>query len=178
MNKDLTISTEEMTGNLGRGLEAMNDKEVQAIEKSSIQTFDVEETVSEKDFDFSGFTPVKSKASLGKSVEAGVLSVINTKKHGKRIRFPQSFHKELGTPESLQINLSENAIAIGELLPENDTDFWLRNDGKSKVIYSSSLVDEITEHFNLDFSNKTSITFHEAEYITIDECKVAIVKVN
>ena len=43
------------------------------------------------------------------------------------------------------------------------------------VIYSSELVKEITELFNLDFSNRVSITFTESE--KYDDLDNPIVKV-
>jgi len=50
---------------------------------------------------------------------------------------------------------------------------------KSKgVIYSAGIVKEITDLYKLDFSNKTSITFFDVEYVKYEENVVAIIKVS
>ena len=45
------------------------------------------------------------------------------------------------------------------------------------IIYCSELVLEITKLYNLDFSDRTSITFDNIQYQSIQGVNVAIVKV-
>lgn len=139
---------------------------------------DDESSSSVEGVDLSRFASVKSKSNTVRSLGSGVLSVINTAKNGKRLKFAEGLHEKLGAPDTFQIKFSDHEIAVGEVLPDKNNDFSLRNDGKSKVIYSSSLVDEITEKFDLDFSDRTSITFQEVEYVMIDGHKVAIVTID
>ncbi len=47
-----------------------------------------------------------------------------------------------------------------------------------EIIYSAGIVKEITDLYKLDFSNKTSITFFDVEYVKYEDNVVAIITVS
>ncbi|WP_242396684.1 amidophosphoribosyltransferase [Clostridium butyricum] len=111
--------------------------------------------------------------SLG---EAGVLSIIKAKT-GNRITLSKALLDELNSPEKIQIAFTKDNVIIGEKLPNNDSSFNVKLSGTKGIVYSSGLVREISELFQLDFSDKTSITFNEVEYVSNEDYPVAIIKI-
>ena len=106
----------------------------------------------------------------------GVCTVINSKQNGRRVILSKETMDCLKNPTKLEVGFTEDGIVIAEKLPENGVEFSIKKNGNKMVIYSSALVEEITELFNLDFSNRVSITFTEAEeYGDLDSI---IVKIN
>lgn len=125
-----------------------------------------------------GFSSVKSVGSIGRRFGAGVLTLVRSEKNGKRAAFAEEVMDELGTPETVQIALSANEIAIGEKLPDGNT-FNIRKSGSKGVVYSAPLIDELTEHFNLDYTGgRVSITFYKVRYVSFDGSPVAIITIN
>jgi hypothetical protein len=122
------------------------------------------------------FRPVKSRQeSRTKSTEASILTIVNTVKSGKRITFAGEVIDQIGSPSTVQIAFNEEGIAISQELPENETCFALRKSGKKFALYSNQLVEEVTTIFELDFSNKSSISFYDVQYLNISDEPVAFV---
>jgi hypothetical protein len=114
-----------------------------------------------------------SNACTAKS-PAGVCTVVNSKKNGKRVTFARDIMDCLGNPETVEVCFTEDGIAVGKKLPENGVEFNVKKIGNKGGIYSSQIVQEITEVFDLDFENRVSITFTEAEEYTDDDCDAII----
>ncbi|MGN7454457.1 hypothetical protein ACTHPH_06555 [Paenibacillus pasadenensis] len=112
---------------------------------------------------------LRPSTSVHKSREAlpaSMLTIINTKRCGKRVAVAEEVKKKLGDPVSIQIAFDDEGILLGENLGlKGDCRFTLRASGKKAVIYSSQLAEEITSLFGLDFSNKTSISFQGVTYL-------------
>jgi hypothetical protein len=120
------------------------------------------------------FRPVKSTHISRDAGDPCVLTIVKTNKFGKRISFANEVHEAIGSPDSVQIAVNDDGIVIGETLPGSTSSFKLRKSGKKPVIYAAGLVDELAELFDLDFSNgKSSLSFHEVEYIDLDGQTVA-----
>lgn len=105
----------------------------------------------------------------------GVCTVINSKKNGKRVILKKEIMDYLKNPAKIEVGFTEDGIVIAEKLPENGVEFSIKKMGNRMVIYSSELVKEITQLFNLDFSNRVSITFTESE--KYDDLDNPIVKI-
>jgi hypothetical protein len=103
-----------------------------------------------------------SKSASRELSLAGAMSIVNTKT-GKRITLSKKLLEELSCPKSVQIAFTEDSIIIGEKLPNNESIFNLKMSNGKGAIYSAQEVTEIRDLFDIDFSNKTSITFAEAE---------------
>lgn len=115
------------------------------------------------------FTKPKSISNSRKSKSPnGECTVVNSKKNGKRITLSKNLMEIFNDPEILEIGFTDEGIALSKELPENGTEFTIKKQGNKGVIYSAPLVDEITELFGLDFSDRVSITFVEAEEIEDD----------
>ena len=127
--------------------------------------------------DLDSFKPSESK-SINKGIaEAGVMSIINSKT-GKRIIVSNEIMEKLNKPERIVMSFSEDKIAIGEQLPNNDNYINIKVLKSKGVIYSAGIVKEITDLYKLDFSNKTSITFFDVEYVKYEDNVVAIITVS
>ena len=105
------------------------------------------------------------------------MSIINSKT-GKRIIVSREIMEKLNKPERIVMSFSEDKIAIGEQLPNNYNYINIKVLKSKGVIYSAGIVKEITDLYKLDFSNKTSITFFDVEYVKYEENVVAIIKVS
>ena len=126
--------------------------------------------------DLDSFKPSESKSIKKGIAEAGVMSIINSKT-GKRIIVSNEIMEKLNKPERIVMSFSEDKIAIGEQLPNNYNYINIKVLKSKGVIYSAGIVKEITDLYKLDFSNKTSITFFDVEYVKYEENVVAIITV-
>lgn len=129
-----------------------------------------------QEYNLENFIASTSKTISKTSTEAGVMSVINSK-NSRRITLDKDLMSELSNPEMISISFSDDSIAIAEKLPNNDNLLKVRKSGGKGVIYSVGLVSEITNKYMLDFSNRTSITFSDVEYIQLNGFTIAIIKV-
>lgn len=124
------------------------------------------------------FKAVKSRENTKhKRVTNGAISLINTKS-GKRLIMAKVLISNLNNPSKVVIGLSKNKLAIGEKLPANENYFTVKDYKGKGLIYSADLVKEISEKFKLDFSDRTTITFEEVEYIEYEDTTVAIITIN
>ena len=135
------------------------------------ENYEIKESV-----DLDSFKPSESK-SINKGIaEAGIMSIINSKT-GKRIIVSREIMEKLNKPERVVMSFAVDKIAIGEQLPNNDNYINIKVLKSKGVIYSAGIVKEITDLYKLDFSNKTSITFLDVEYVKYEENVVAIITV-
>ena len=136
------------------------------------ENYEIKESV-----DLDSFKPSESKTINKCSAEAGAMSVINSKT-GKRIIVSREIMEKLNKPERIVMSFSEDKIAIGEQLPNNYNYINIKVLKSKGVIYSAGIVKEITDIYKLDFSNKTSITFFDVEYVKYEDNVVAIITVS
>ncbi|WP_373205877.1 hypothetical protein [Clostridium tertium] len=129
-----------------------------------------------QEYNLEKFIASTSKTISKTSTEAGVMSVINSK-NSRRITLDKDVMSELSNPEMISISFSDDSMAIAEKLPNNDNLLKVSKSGGKGVIYSAGLVSEITNKYMLDFSNRTSITFSDVEYIQHNGFTIAIIKV-
>ncbi len=130
--------------------------------------------------DFSALRAPKAKSNSRGSVSStGVVSIINSKKNGKRLEFSKELMTELNKPTSFQFAFIDNALIIGEKLPNIEENFNIMKMGKKDVVYGASLIREIAQELGLDYSNgRTSITLRDVAYKTIEGFTIAIIKGN
>lgn len=131
-----------------------------------------------KTIDWSVLKATKSKAVEKASGEEGICTIVNCKKNGnKRIAIASKLLDAIGNPEKVEVGIMPNGIAIAEKLPVKANEFPVKKLGAKKVIYAGALVEEITEEFKLDYSNRTSITFQKVEYDNVNGYKVALITI-
>lgn len=121
------------------------------------------------------FKPVASKQASKIAGIPSAISIVNTANHGKRITLSGGLVERIGSPEAVQIAVNEEGIVVGAELPNNETYFTLKQIGRKGVVYSSELVEELTSLFNLDFNDRSSVSFYDVTYLTLDDAEVAFV---
>ncbi|NRD77318.1 hypothetical protein HPT25_07375 [Bacillus sp. BRMEA1] len=89
---------------------------------------------------------------------AGGLSIVYSN-NGKRLTLSSAILNELSHQDSVQIAYTDDYIAIANYLGEAHTNYSLSKNKNSGVIYNTALVNEIVHRFDLDYSDRTSITF-------------------
>ncbi|MCH4198716.1 MAG: hypothetical protein LKF87_13795 [Clostridium tyrobutyricum] len=121
-------------------------------------------------------TQAKSKDITRSIGTAGVMSIVNART-GSRFTFSNVFLEKIGNPEEIEISYDEieKTIIVGQSLG-NENSYKLRRSGNKRIIYCKALVEEISKAMELEFSNRTSITFQEAEYIKNGENTIAVIK--
>lgn len=122
------------------------------------------------------YRPSVSRQSSRTTSKKGAVTVVSTKGNGKRVAIDQEVINKIGSPERVQIALNDVAIAIGERFTPDDNYFNLRKAANKAVIYSSQLVAELTEAFELDFTKTTSVSFQDVSYQKVGSRDIAIVK--
>ncbi len=147
----------------------------------NIQEIITADKMNESDSNKNGYNQLKvikpktMSNTRGTKSSKGVCTVINSRQNGKRLILAKETMDYLKNPTKIEVGFTQDGIVIAEKLPENGVSFSIKKSGNKMVIYSSGLVKEITELFNLDFSNRVSITFTEAE--EYDDLDNPIVKI-
>ncbi len=117
---------------------------------------------------------IKSKSRV--SGNSGIMSIVKAKT-GNRISIGKEVMEKLNNPEKVKIAFRDDSVIIGENLANNSSSLNIKKSGAKGIIYSIQLVGEMAKLFNLDFSDRTSITFEDVEYIVDEDYPVAIVKI-
>jgi len=121
-----------------------------------------EEEMEEAEFVISDLIPSVSTV-VSRIADPGILSVINSN-NGKRVSFSSEIYDRLKQPTTLQVAYLESQMVIGQHLGDEHPTYVLKKQGAKQIIYNKELVDQITKHCGLDFTNRTSITFPTAIY--------------
>lgn len=121
-------------------------------------------------------TPCSAKNSIRATSNKGGFSVIKAQT-GNRATIAKQGYEHLGKSSTLQFAFTDTSVIIGANLPRNDNDFNVKDSNGKAIVYSTPLVTEISEAFELDFSNRTSMTFGDIQYTTSEDSPVIIVKI-
>lgn len=115
------------------------------------------------------------KGSVRKKSKGG-FGVINTSKV-KRVTLTKKIYGKLKEPETLQIALLSKTVLIGEVIPNCKESHLVRqtSNGGGACIYCAELVKAITEKYQLDFRDCSSMTFSDIEYCRQDGKRIAVV---
>jgi len=160
-----------------KNMKHVREKQTQLHSPTKENTYEIEHKQNLIPEALSKFNSSKSRGMSTRVSEAGLLSIISTDRNGNRIILSKTLLEELNRPSSLQFSFSDDEMALGEELPENINSFQIKKQGVKGVIYSTSLVKEITHSLQLDFTRKASITFRDARYVEYCNKKIAIVSV-
>lgn len=96
------------------------------------------------------------------------LSIVNSKKNGKRVTLSDTLFCALGQPEEVAVLFKGRSLAIGAELPSATKTYKFSPSKDTHVIYNTDLILAISEAFSLDFNVRCSITFTE---VTLDHFK-------
>ena len=147
-------------------------------EGSSMDQVELKPLEQQVAVDLEGFIPSICKGTSKAKSKAGVLTIVNSQKNGKRIVLSKNLMQELDEPKEVQISYGSEAIAIGSDISGNDNYFTLKPQKTKSVIYSSELVKEITELYDLEFVENVSQTFYQVQYQGEETSKIAIISMN
>jgi len=128
------------------------------------------------DLDLSEFTPSVCNQKGKAGGKAGVLSVVNSN-NGMRVVLSKELMEHLNYPKTVQVGLADHRIAISEYLGDDYTSYPMSKSGTKSIIYRSELVKQMTERYQLDFRDRTSITFSEVTYKELHGEPIALIKV-
>lgn len=132
-----------------------------------------------KEIDFSKVKSPKSKCKSKGVTSAGVMSIIKSK-CGNRLSISPPVFKRLDNQKKIQLGFCEKHILIGTNLPEIYEKNVVKQEGKKSIkglIYNTGLINEIVDHFNLDFQGRTSMTFQEVRYESYKGKEVAYITI-
>ena len=120
--------------------------------------------------------PFSAKNTARSLATKGVFTLVKAKT-GNRAVINKEASEYLQNPSTLQFSYNEDSLIIGTKLPNNNNNFNVKAYNNRLIIYSVPLVRAIAERFKLDFSNRTSMTFDEAEYTSYEGSPVLIIKI-
>ncbi|MDU1006882.1 MAG: amidophosphoribosyltransferase [Clostridium butyricum] len=121
-------------------------------------------------------TPCSAKNITRATSNKGGFSVVKAQS-GNRATIAKQGYEYLGKPSTLQFAFTDTSVIIGANLPNNNNDFNVKDSNGKAIVYSTSLVTEIAEAFELDFTNRTSMTFGDIQYTNSEDSPVIIVKI-
>lgn len=106
----------------------------------------------------------------------GAIGVVK-KDSCNKVTISKNLLKQLGNPTEVQFGFINDNLIIGTSNSFENADTYTLKKYKNtssmeNIVYSSQLVEEITNFFELDFSTKTSITFGKYEIQTEDNIAV------
>lgn len=140
------------------------------------QSSDVDDSTKSNDIIVPFETLVPSVAKVtNRSGEQGVLTIVSTQKNGSRLVTANEINQALGEPQSIHVGFTDGKVVLAAYLGEAYTNYPLRKHGAKRVIYNKELVEQFVEHFQLDFSDRTSITFRSVTYQDWQGNKTAII---
>lgn len=152
------------------------ESEIKKTEEDINKLNEINSIEKNKSYDLEKFEPALSTTKTRSNLMPGVISIINSK-CGKRVVLSKDLMNKLNDPNKIVMAFSEESIAIGVSLPNNNNELNINKKNKKGVIYSSGIVSEITSKYALDFKNRTSITFSKVDYIEAYECTIAIIHI-
>lgn len=120
--------------------------------------------------------PCSAKNIIRATSNKGGFSVIKAQT-GNRVTIAKQGYEHLGKPNTLQFAFTDTSVIIGANLPNNSNDFNVKDSNGKAIVYSTPLVTEIAEAFELDFTNRTSMTFGDIQYTNSEGSPVIIVKI-
>ncbi|MDR3596449.1 amidophosphoribosyltransferase [Clostridium sp.] len=121
-------------------------------------------------------TPCSAKNIIRATSNKGGFSVVKAQS-GNRATIAKQGYEHLGKPRALQFAFTDTSVIIGANLPNNNNDFNVKDSNGKAIVYSTPLVREIAEAFELDFDNRTSMTFGDIQYTNSENSPVIIVKI-
>lgn len=135
-----------------------------------------EEIVNEEEF-LVNLRPAKSTSVSRDLGEAGILSIINSKGNGKRVSLSAQLLENIENPEHVQIGFTHTELVVGEIIPDSIGVFKVKEFRNKGMLYAGGLVEEITSEFSLNFSDRTSLTFHVVTYRIFRGKPIAFIKI-
>ena len=97
-----------------------------------------------------------TKSAVGGNGQASDVTLVNTKKNGRRLVLKENVMEKLQLEETVQIGLINNTLVLGKEGIAKNIVYNLRKQGKTYIVYNTKLIKDITKALGLDFSSVTS----------------------
>lgn len=112
------------------------------------------------------FVPMKATQKKPLSTEKGLISIINSKRNGKRLQCSSELTNKLDLEDSVFIVSDGQSIVMSKYpLIENSSSYNLKDgDSGKKILYCAPLVVEISDILGLNFDDCVSRTLSDVEY--------------
>ena len=179
----MSIKRLQVKTNMNEGAESMNSnvqeielrEEVSTEEKEDISIIVTKDDGNVDDIVINA-TPFSAKNAVRAVAGKGGFSIVKANT-GNRTALAREGHEHLGKPKTLQYAFNDTSVFIGKKLPNNCTDFNVKETNGKAIVYSTALVKEIAERFELSFDDRTSMTFGDIQYTNNGDEPVIIVKI-
>lgn len=157
-----------------KDMDVDNEDEKNAEIETSSEKFEVDSIKEVKEDFFEDIIKPKESSINSSMGKPGVITIISSEKYGRRLSFPKNIIQklELELEEKVELTLKNKKIYVGRRIPNSST-YNLKKSGGRKIIYSAPLVEQILEINNLDFSNKTSQTFYNVNFLKFEDDIIA-----
>ncbi len=98
--------------------------------------------------------------------------------NGKRLTMSKSLYEELGNPDLINLadDVEHGYLIIAESIEGADNNYSVSNKGKG-IVYNAALVEYIANAFELDFSERTSMSFCNVKIKKIKDTMTAFIKI-
>ncbi|WDL98497.1 hypothetical protein [Alicyclobacillus sp. ALC3] len=106
-----------------------------------------------------------------------MVSFVKADGNGNRTVISADVVEHTGATDSIQILLHDDGPIFCNNAPGVGNRFGLRPYGKKHAIYACSLILEFEAKYELDFSSATSISFQEAEFITVEGAPAVLIPI-
>ena len=116
---------------------------------------------------------VNGKGEKAISRKGGVLTIVNSEKHGKRVVFSESFIETMELEDTVNIGFDGDKLLVAKNVTEEGR-YRLYKHGKKSVVYSAELVRKITEIMGLDFRDRVSRTLSDVDVTEYEGNQVAV----
>lgn len=160
------------------GVIMMDNNKINNIEEQDDERLD--ETIEDNSVKateyISSAVPFSAKNTARSLRTKGIFTLVKAKT-GNRAVISKETSEYLQNPNTLQFSYNEDSLIIGAKLPNNNNNFNVKSCKNKSIVYSVSLVREIAEKFQLDFTDRTSMTFDEAEYISYESLPIIVIKI-
>ena len=129
-------------------------------------------------FDLSAFSATSSEAHSAPERSSGGFTIVRSDKNGCRLSLTKKNWALLGNPTTLQFFKNETQLIIGKTIDANEINHSIKEQKGRPIIYNRALVDELIEHFNLDFSaNRTSRSFDNIKCVNANGNKLLLITI-
>lgn len=119
--------------------------------------------------------PKAHQNTRAKKVSNGFLTIVLSKKNGKRIEFLPNLCTALSLEDCVRLTFMGKSLVVMPAKEFSDFPVYeLRQCGKKKIIYNASLAMEIAERLELDYSNCVSKTLNNVSIESYDGYEIAI----
>ena len=120
--------------------------------------------------------PVTAQISRGRAYS---LNIVCAKGNRKSMSLSKKLAEKLALTSNVFVTVydTEGYIALSNMAIDPDSAAYKFSNATDYIVYNAALVQFLVETFELDYTQRTSISFRDIEYTTYDDIPVAIVTI-